>query len=134
MNSHVHSTCEYVHMYTVHVHRTAHGSNNPCTVYSIDGFDLRSTCEERDLGIIVTNTGKTEKQVLATVTRANRILGLMRKTFKYFNKRLFKIIYPIFVRPHLEFASSVWSAMTKSSLKRMESIQRRVTRMVMEGN
>ena len=108
------------------------GSNNPCTIYSVGGFELRTTSAEKDLGIIITKNGKTDQQVLAAVTRANRILGLMRKTFKYFNKKLFKIIYPVFVRPHLEFASSVWSAMTKSDLKRIESIQRRATRMVME--
>jgi len=41
------------------------------------------------------------------VSKANRALGRMRKTFKYFNIQLFKVLYPAFVRTHLEFAYSI---------------------------
>ena len=40
----------------------------------------------------------------AAVSKANSALCRMRKTFKYFNIKLFKILYPAFLRAHLEFA------------------------------
>ena len=56
----------------------------------------------------------------------------MRKTFKFFNIKLFRILYPTFIRPHLEFASSVWNVLSKENVKRFESIQRRATKLVIE--
>ena len=57
---------------------------------------------------------------------------MMRKTFKFFNIKLFKIICPTFIRTHLEFASSVWNSMTKGDIKKIEGIQKRATKMVIE--
>ena len=56
----------------------------------------------------------------------------MRKTFQFFNIRLFKIIYPTYIRPHLEFASAVWNSMNKADIKKLEGIQKRATKMVIE--
>jgi hypothetical protein len=47
----------------------------------------------------------------------------MRKTFKYFNIQLFKILYSAFVRTHLEFASAVWNSMSRREINRLEGIQ-----------
>jgi ribonuclease P/MRP protein subunit RPP40 len=90
-------------------------------------INLEKTESERDLGVIISSNGKTSEQVWAAVSRATRILGLMRKTFRLFNKELFKLLYPTFIRPHLEFASSAWNRMSKSDIKRIEIVQRRAT-------
>ena len=57
---------------------------------------------------------------------------MMRKTFRYFDIRLFNIIYPTFVRPHLEFASAVWNSLSVKDTRRIEGVQRRATKMVTE--
>jgi len=61
--------------------------------------------------------------VESAVSKANRALGRMRKTFKYFNIQLFKILYSAFVRTHLEFASAVWNSMSRREINRLEGIQ-----------
>ena len=66
------------------------------------------------------------------MSKATRILGMMRKTFRFFNKELSKLLYPTFIRPHLEFAPSAWNRMIKSDIKRIKSVQRRAIRMVFE--
>jgi ribonuclease P/MRP protein subunit RPP40 len=107
------------------------GKSNLLRNYEImDGselINLEKTESERDLGVIISSNGKTSEQVWAAVSKATRILGLMRKTFRFFNKELFKHLYPTFIRPHLEFASSAWNGMSKSDIKRIESVQRRAT-------
>ena len=50
---------------------------------------------------MVASDGRNSKQVEAAVSKANSALGRMRKTFKYFNIKLFNILYPAFVKTHL---------------------------------
>ena len=92
---------------------------------------------EKDLGIMVTTDGKCSAQVEAAVNKASWLgewvgswLGRIRKTFRYFNMNLFKRLYPTFVRPHLEFASSVWNTLNKREIRKIEGVQRRATGMV----
>ena len=87
------------------------GKKNPrnkCYIEDDDGnkMELETTEVEKDLGIMIT------AQVEAAVNRASWILGRIIKTFRFFNIKLFKKLYPTFVRPHLKFASSVWNTMT----------------------
>jgi hypothetical protein len=43
---------------------------------------------------------KNSKQVEEAVSKTNRALGRKRKTFKFFNIKVFNILYPAFVRAH----------------------------------
>ena len=66
------------------------GKNNPKRNYQImDGDELiclEKTESERDLGVIISSSGKTSEQLWVAVSRATGILGLMRKTFRLFDK------------------------------------------------
>ena len=112
------------------------GKGNPGRTYYIDGEGerviLEGTEEEKDLGVIISNNGKNNRQAEKAISKANSQLGRMRRTFKFFNIKLFKIIYPTFIRPHLEFASPVWNSISKGNIKKLENIQRRATKMVIE--
>ena len=97
------------------------GKKNPEKDYFIGYGNKRvalgKTEAEKDLGFIIENNGKSSKQKQSAVSRANSVLGRMRKTFQFFNIRLFKIIYPTYIRPHLEFGSAVWNSMNNSHKK-----------------
>ena len=64
------------------------GKNNLESEYFIENGDeqvvLGKTEVEKDLGVIIEKRGKSSKQVQAAVSRANSILGRMRKTFQFF--------------------------------------------------
>ena len=110
------------------------GKNNPKRVYhmtdKITGISapLAKTSLERDLGIMISADGSFSHQVNTAVSKANNILGQMINTFKYFTSEVVKIVYPTYIRPHLEFASSVWNALSKGDLDKIEKMQQRVTR------
>ena len=89
---------------------------------------------ERDLGIIISDDGSFEPQVNASIARANKVLGKMRNTFKYFTSDIVKILYPVYIRPHLEFAAPVWNALSKEDLKKLETFQRKATRYATDLN
>ncbi len=69
---------------------------------------------------MVNSDEKNSKQVEAAVSMANRSLGKMRKNLKFFNIKLFKILYPAFVRAHLEFASAMWNSMSKKDILKLD--------------
>ena len=55
------------------------------------------------------------------------LLGLIKNTFSSWSNEIARIIYPRFVRPRLEFASSVWNPHLEYDSKTLESVQRRAT-------
>ena len=112
------------------------GRGNPGKEYYIgtgsERVVLEETKAEKDLGVIISSDGKNNRQAIKAVNKANAELGRLRKTFQFFNIKLFKILYPTFIRPHLEFASSVWDNFSKENIKKIENIQKRATKMVIE--
>ena len=89
---------------------------------------LGTTEMERDLGIFVRADGKWSDQVNSAVSKANRTLGMMKNTFNCWSDDIVRIIYPTFIRPHLEFASSVWNPHRKKDIDILERVQRRATK------
>ena len=116
------SKCKVMHM----------GKDNPRLKYSIMDQDQRIPLEttriEKDLGIMISEDGSYSAQVTRALSKANTILGRLLNTFKYFDSKIVKILYPIFVRPHIEFASTVWNDLKKEDIDRLEKFQRKVTR------
>ena len=54
---------------------------------------LEETKAEKDLGVIISSDGKNNRQAIKAVNKANAELGRLRKTFQFFNIKLFKILY-----------------------------------------
>ncbi len=44
----------------------------------------------------------------------------------------YKILYPAFVRAHLEFALAVWNLMSKKNKSKLEGVQKKATKMFIE--
>jgi uncharacterized protein YejL (UPF0352 family) len=78
---------------------------------------LEETKAEKDLGVIISSNLKWDSQVNASVAKAQRTLGYIRKTFNYFDADMVKNLYKILVRPHLEFAIPVWNPYCKEDIK-----------------
>ena len=57
-------------------------------------------------------------------------MGLIRRSFSFLDKTFFKKLYVTFVRPHLEYAQSVWAPHLKKYVDMLEKVQIRATKMV----
>ena len=90
---------------------------------------VSSSCE-RDLGVQLTVDLKWNKQVNCAAAKANQILGRIKNAFSYFDIEMAKLLYTVFVRPHLEFAIPVWSPYLKGDKEKLEAVQHRATRLV----
>ena len=110
------------------------GKSNQNFVYSIKENGLRYqlpvTLLENDLGVHIISDLKWESQVSQSVNKANRTLGMLRNSFKYVNKKSFRLLYSSLVRPHLEYGNSVWHPYLKKDIDSLERVQRTATKLV----
>ena len=91
---------------------------------------LEEVTVEKDLGVKIDNQLKFTDHVQAKVNTANKTMGFIRHSFQYLDKEIFSLLYKALVRPHLEFASCVWSPQHKYNRDAIERVQRRATKCV----
>ena len=91
---------------------------------------LEKTVLERELGILVSKDLKWGNQVDKAVKSANSVIAQIKNSFTYFDAELVKLFYVSLVRPHLEYAVSVWNPYLRKDIEKLESVQHRATRLV----
>ena len=74
---------------------------------------LDETSEEKDLGVLIDNQLKFSKHTQSIVADANKILGLMKRSFEELNKDIFLLLYRGLIRGKLEFCVQAWSPYMK---------------------
>ena len=79
------------------------GHNNSHAIYEMDGELLEEVIDERDLGVIMQNDMKCNKQCVKAVKTANRILGMIKRTSNCLLREIVLQLYKSLVRPHLEY-------------------------------
>ena len=89
---------------------------------------LTTTELERDLGVLVATNCKWHEQVAAAVAKANRVFGMLKRTFTSRSPKLWRGLWLQYIRPHVEFATQVWSPQFKGDIDEIEKVQRRVTK------
>ena len=77
----------------------------------------------KDLGVIMSKDLSWSNHVNASVNKANKVLGLLKRTVGSKNREIFSILYRSLVRPILEYASPVWSPYLVKDKRAIESIQ-----------
>jgi len=96
--------------------------------YQMDGIYLENIKEEKDIGVIVDSDLKFEKHIAEKVTKANNIMGVIRRSFTYLDNSMFNKLFKALVRPHLEYATSVWNPYLHKHINTIENVQRRATK------
>jgi hypothetical protein len=91
---------------------------------------LEESRSERDLGVQITHNLKWDEQVKIASAKANKALGTLTRTFKCWDLRMVKQLFSIYVRPHLEYAASVWNPYNQLHINKIERVQFRATRLV----
>ena len=112
------------------------GSRNHHYDYTITSGEkdttLAETTNERDLGVQIDCDLKFDQQVEMVANKANKMLGLIRKSFIYLDGPTMKKLYTSLVRPILEYGNVVWAPTLKRDQQMIENIQRQTTKLVPE--
>ena len=112
----------------LHLHRNPSPKRH---VYLLDDKVELDTVEfEKDLGVYMDERLSFETHILKSVSRANRMTGIIHRNFKIMGEKVFINLYKTLVRAHLEYGSPVWNPNTVRDKIRLESIQRRATKLV----
>ena len=106
------------------------GRLNPKHTYTMGDRDLTVTSEEKDLGVIFDENLEFDKHIKTIVNRANRMLGMIKIGFTCMDMEIFMNLYPVLVRPLLEYCVQVWSPHKQKYIKLIEGVQERAVRMV----
>ena len=85
---------------------------------------------EKDLGIFIDNKLNFKEHVNRTTARANRIMGVIRRTFDFLTEETFVQLFKSLVRPILEYGNSAWQPNSKILCQEIEDVQRRSTKLL----
>ena len=108
------------------------GSRNANYSYSMNKQLLDETTEHKDLGIIISSNLKAADHCYHACAKANKMLGLIKRTIKHKDMTVMVQLYKSLVRPNLEYCSSAWSPHYSKDKAMLERVQHRFTRMFPE--
>jgi len=91
--------CKFMHV----------GRSNRHFEYIMNGNKLHIVDSKKDLGIIITDDGKTSEQCLYVYNKAIRTLRMIKRSITHKEKGIMVSLCKTLVRPHLEYCISAWS-------------------------
>ena len=106
------------------------GRNNNKFTYEWGNGMLAVAEEEKDVGVIISDTLKPSFHCAKAARKANAVLGQMSRSISYRDRYTFLRLYKIYVKPHLQYCSSAWSPYTAADKDLLESVQRRSVGMI----
>ena len=89
---------------------------------SSDRVTLEQSEIERDLGVQVDKDLRFSQHIETQVNKANRLLGLIRRSYEPVDAESMQLLFVAFVRPHLEFGNVMWSPRLKNDKKLVEGV------------
>ena len=113
--------------------KTMHlGYGNKDMEYLLDNKVLASVNCEKDLGVWITDDLKPVYHITEACKKANRMLGLLKRTIVHKDPYILVTLYKSLVRPHLEYCCSAWSPYYLKDKECLERVQHRFTRLFKE--
>ena len=99
--------------------------------YTLHGHTLEVVSDAKYLGVTIAGDLRWNKHVTNSVKKANSTLAVLKRNVKVPSQSVKSAAYKALVRPHLEYCSTVWDPQTKVLKDKIEMVQRRSARWVM---
>ena len=109
------------------------GKNNNNVKYYFDKDnkrELKTTKCEKDVGVAFSPDLKFDEHINTIVSKANQLVGLIKRSFTHIDKTFMTKLYKAIVRPHLEYANVIWHPIYKRQIELLERVQRRFTKLI----
>ena len=98
--------------------------------YSMKGTNISHKSTEAYLGVTLSNDMRWSAHINNTCAKANKMLGLLRRNLWHCQQSKKEQAYKTYVRPRLEYASSVWDPHQAYNIRKLEQVQKRAARFV----
>ena len=106
------------------------GNNNPEHHYHLGGLPIPNASIVKDLGVFISSNLNSLQHVSKIVKRAESILAIIKRTIVSRDEHVFLKLYKQLVRPHLEYASTVWNPALQRDIRLVEKVQKRATKCI----
>ena len=116
--------------FTMKVGRQRGRSKMDSPEYRLHGQVLCIKDNTKYLGLTITSDLIWNSHIQKVRSKANSVLGLLRRNLRTASKAMKTQAYEALVRPHLEYTCTVWDPHTQVKVRRLDSVQRRAARYV----
>ena len=104
------------------------------TQYYIAGSQVPIQETQKDLGILISSNLTWDLHISCIVSKAYKILGLLRRSFsKLHNPTAKKCLYISLVRSRLIYCSQIWRPQLIRDIFQLEQVQRRSTKFILDN-
>lgn len=98
--------------------------------YTLHGHPLEKVSESKYLGITFRKDLNWNSHVSNTASKAHKTLGFLRRNLQVSSKSVKERSYFIYVRPILEYCSTVWDPYRANQIHQLDMVQRQAARFV----
>ena len=93
---------------------------------------LKSVESVKDLGVTINCNLSWGKHVSYIVNKANKVLGVIKRSLGNDNRHTFSCLNKSLVRPKLEYATPVWIPYQIKDIEFLEKVQTRASRLALK--
>ena len=108
--------------------RAGQADTNHCSTFHLNGAELAAVSQHRHLGVILQSDLRWNSHITATIAKSARQLFLLRRLRPSVTPTALILLYKIYIRPKLEYASTVFSSLSVTISDRLERFQRKAAR------
>jgi len=106
------------------------GKKNVKADYSLMGQVITKTSEEKDLGVVFSDTFKLGYNCNKASKTCNKIIGLIRRNISIRSAECMLMLYKTLIRPTLDYCIPVWRPHSKKDILTLEKVQKRFTKII----
>ena len=99
--------------------------------YELHGHQLEVVSSAKYLGVTLDKRAEWTKHIDNIYSKANRLLGFLRRNLRVATSKTKELAYKALVRPVLEYSCCVWDPHYQKDIDKLEKIQRRAARYVL---
>ena len=91
---------------------------------------ISTVTEEKELDIVFDRDLKFTSHVNQIVMKANRVLGIIKRTFTSSDAHAVRLLHATLVCPILYYSSTVWNLYLMKNIRKLEAVQRTATKLI----
>ena len=91
---------------------------------------LEFITKEKDLGVIIDHKLNFSSHRVTEVKKANKMMGLIRRSYTHLDITSFRYLFNSWVRPRLKYCLSIWYPLLKKDEEVIENVLRRATKLI----
>ena len=114
------------------VHALSIGKKKSLCEYVLSSHVIEQVDSMKDIGVTIDSNLTFNEHINIKFYTANKILAIIRRSYRFLNCETFLPLYRSMVRSHFDYAVSVWDPYKIKHISDIEDVQRRATKLIPE--